>query len=130
MADDFTRCSSRECHITGYDVTVDEGTVTDTIEFTIVDACNTLHDNCRAKAILVKVYQDYLIDDGVLDDPKAACVYAQKCSSGGAGMAFYNKTYVLVVDPAVNVPAATVTTPASASTVTVALPITCANVFA
>ena len=130
MTYDPTRCNSRECHITGYSVVIEEGTVDDTIQLTLTNTCNTLHDACRAKAILLKVYKDYLVDDDVLDDPKTACVYNHACSGGGPGMAYYNKLYQLVVDPAVNTPSATVTTPASAVTVTVPLPMTCANVFA
>lgn len=120
-----------ECWITGYDVTIKESdTVAGTLELSIADSCNTLHDNARVKAILIKVYKDYLINDGVTQDPMASCVYAHKCAKGGPGMSFVNRSGVLSVDPAVSVPGATVTMPGSPITKTVTLPMGCGNVFA
>jgi hypothetical protein len=112
-----------ECWITGYDVTIKESdTVAGTLELSIADSCNTLHDNARVKAIL--------INDGVTQDPMASCVYAHKCAKGGPGMSFVNRSGVLSVDPAVSVPGATVTMPGSPITKTVTLPMGCGNVFA
>ena len=120
-----------ECWVTGYDVTISEDAViAGVLKLTIADTCNTLHDNARVKAILVKVYKDYLLNDGVTQDPTANCVYAHKCAKGGPGMSFVNSTKILSVDPAVSVPGATVTMPAAPITKTVTLPMGCGNVFA
>jgi hypothetical protein len=121
--------NNRECHVFGYNVIAEEGEVAGTVQFSMAQNCPSLHDNCRVKAILVKVYRDWLAAQGVLQNPMADCVYAEKCSKGGPGMAFYQDSHTLVVDPAVNVPGATVTVPASPVSVFVALPISCENVF-
>lgn len=124
MAADFSRCSSRECHITGYDVVVEEGADSGTVQVSITDPCNTLSRPCDAKAILVKVYRDWVESIAGDTDLISACVYNDKCPSGGPGMAFYYGTKTLIVTTSE-------TAPVSPLTTTVALPISCdVSVFA
>jgi len=116
------RCSSRECHIDSYVVEVKAGTVSGTVDFTIVDSCNTLHDNCRAKAILLKVYTDWLEDQDESTDVLSTCRDNYRCVTGGPGMDYYNYAQKLVVTTAL-------AAPESPLDVTVPLPLDCVNVF-
>jgi hypothetical protein len=122
---DFSRCSRRNCHVTGYDVVAEAGAEAGTVQFSLVDPCNTMSDPCRAKAILLKVYRDWLMFLGESDDVLANCKYADGCPQGGPGMSFYYGSMTLVVETALAAPVAPVT-------VFVELPYAddCPNVFA
>lgn len=123
MAKDFGRVSRRH-YITGYNVVISAG-LADNIEFVLQDPCNTLSDPCRAKAILVKAYKDYLLDNGVT--PVAADTACKTlccpCDMGGADVSFYAYTYTL------SFATTAVGAPATALTVFVPLPLPCDNVF-
>ena len=108
MAINFTACSSRECHITGYDVVVELGPTGGTIQAAIVDPCNTLHDKCRAKSILMKGLSDWLVGAGATAAQLA--IYAECCygcgAKGGPDMVYYAGTQVLVLTTDVSAPGA------------------------
>lgn len=123
MPADASRCSNRACHITGYSVSIAAGDVTGTVELVLIDSCNTLHDACRAKAILVKVYKDWLENQDESTEVLASCRDNFKCVGGGPGFTYYHGTHTLVVET-------TVSAPGELETVTVPLPLTCDNVFA
>ncbi len=79
MPANFSRCSSKECLITGYDVVISEGVADGTIEAQLVNSCNTLHDACRAKAILMRALNDWLESEG---ETAVTCLNCD-CPSGG-----------------------------------------------
>jgi hypothetical protein len=126
MAINFSACSSRECHITGYDVVIEDGPdAGNEIQAAIVDPCNTLHDKCRAKSILMKALSDWLDANGTAaeQDIYASCCYAGGAcgSKGGPDMTYYPGTQVLVL-------VTTATAPVSPETGNVPLPLDCDTV--
>ena len=108
MARNFSTCNSRECHITGYGVVVEEGQDSGTVQLSLVDPCNTLSRPCDAKALLIKVYRDWVTMSG--GDASVDCCQClntnQRCPNGGPGMAFYYGTKTLVITTDLTPPAA------------------------
>ena len=117
MPADFSRCSSKECLITGYDVIISDGVALNTIEVQLVNSCNTLHDACRAKAILMRALNDWLESEG---EDAVVCLNCD-CPTGGVGVTFVTSQYKLVY-------ATTVTPPVSPLTINVPLPFPTYNV--
>jgi hypothetical protein len=118
MAADFSRCSSRECHITGYDVTIEDNTG-GVVKLTLADPCGTMSRACDAKAILIKGYRDWLVQVSATSDPSlATCVFNDKCPNGGPGMAYYHGSRELLVTTSE-------TPPVAPLTATITLPISC-----
>lgn len=117
MPANFSRCSSKECLITGYDVVISDGVANGTIEAQLVNSCNTLHDACRAKAILMRALNDWLENEG---EAAVTCLNCD-CPTGGVGVTFVASSYTLVYTT-------TVAAPVSPVTVNVPLPFPTYNV--
>lgn len=84
MALNASRCSSRECNITGYtvDLTLNSGDVT----FEIVDDCNTLTSQRLMKLVFQEVAALFYADN---DLTESVCGTNCECGFGPAGWDFY-----------------------------------------
>lgn len=83
-----SRCSKRECHITGFDVTVTPGT--NTVSAVIVDPCNQITECRMAKAILTSALTEFFADED-LTLPDGAC--KSNCCDG-----IYGAEYVVATN--------------------------------
>lgn len=103
---------SKRLDITGYNVVITSTNGNpDTLVFTLQDPCSTLSNQCTAKAILLKVYKDYLEANGGTHVPHANdCTDGIGCDAGGPEVDFYAGTYTLVyTNPGVPKPTADLT---------------------
>lgn len=120
-AANFGRVSKRH-FIDGYSVVIEAGS-DDNILFTLLDPCVTMSNQCTAKAILLKAYRDYLVDNGFTPEAAdQACKDGCCCDQGGAAVSFYAGNYTL------SFATTEVGAPATALTVFVALPLSCDSV--
>jgi len=115
------RCSNKSCFVTAYDVTIEAGDVEGTVELNIVDPCNTMQDNCRAKAILIKAYKDWLDNQDESTAGLTSCRDTFCVGGAGTSLTYYNADQKLVAVTAV-------TAPSTQLVATVTLPLSCDNV--
>lgn len=117
-AANFGRASKRH-FIDGYNVVIEAGD-DDNILFHLQDPCVTMSNQCTAKAIVMKAYRDYLIDNGLTPEAAdQACKDGCCCDFGGPNVSFYAGTYTL------SFATTEVGAPVAPVTVFVPLPLTC-----
>jgi hypothetical protein len=128
MGFDATRGNKRECHVTSYDVLVQENPLeADELSLSIVNDCGTLTRACDAKKILLAVYKAFLVAEGVTGadlDVYANCPNAYMCPAGGPNMDYYHGSFTLIVT---TLPGSAAV-PVAPNTITVDLPLECDSV--
>jgi hypothetical protein len=89
-----SRCSNRECHISGYTVVGSEngGVVT----FVIQDPCNTLTSQRLMKLVFQKAYNMFIAANELTG---SSCEGNCECPFGPAGADFYFATKTMTFEP-------------------------------